>query len=709
MKIKNIILSGISLLALTACNDFLDVDAPSSYTPDFVFSQETEISRALNGVYAKAIVNNLYGDAYQNTFVLNSDVEMQIFSSNAHSKTSYARFDCDDTGGNILSFWTAAYSLIEEANKFIYNLEHSPIYDEKNSNIMQWLGEAKCLRAMAYHDLVVMFGDVPFRFNKAADDGANYTIPVLDRTAVQDSLIADLKKASLHMQYANAVTVERCSKEFAQALISRIALTAGGYSLRPDKSNPKSYGTMQRPDNYLEYYKTARDYADSVITKSKHSLNPDYMQTFIDECNYKVVNDGDAIFEFPFAKESTGNTGYLQGPEYKANEGKTVHEWGAAGGKARLNAFYRFLFRNGDARREQVNGLWYYSYFTNSEGALTDSVYIRSDYTVHNNKWSKLWTNPGSELGADKTGATGINYPYMRYADVLLMYAEADNEINGKPSAKAQECLAKVHNRAFPASTLKPAVLAEEAAYLAQAATSKEAFQKAVLDERKWEFAGENIRWRDLVRTNTYGEEIIYSFLRYYTAGVRNAQSSSGYEDAINIHDGYETYNGYIDNLPEEIYYHTYDYGEPNAYAMLMYKAQLYGNVINTDKTYFSTYPNHTFQALRIYNAYKPMSKPITSAIKRGGFKADQWYEADFYQWGDQNTGLPKDQCKYSFYGYIRCDDGGNIWLINNGQLEQLPSDLSSLKEIPAVRYILPYPNTVIQRSGGKYKNYYGY
>ena len=99
------------------------------------------------------------------------------------------------------------------------------------------------------------------------------------------------------------------------------------------------------------------------------------------------------------------------------------------------------------------------------------------------------------------------------------MYAEADNEINGKPSAKAQECLAKVHNRAFPASTVKPAVLTEEAAYLAQAATSKEAFLKAVLDERKWEFAGENIRWRDLVRTNTYGEDIIYSFLRYSTAG----------------------------------------------------------------------------------------------------------------------------------------------------------------------------------------------
>ena len=690
-------------LTQTSCSDFLEVDAPSSYTEEFVFGQESEISRALNGVYAQALVGNLYGNAYQSTFILNSDVEMQIYSTNSHSKTSYQRFDCDDTGGDIQKFWTAAYKLIESANVFIKSVEKSPLYDKSNSTVMQWLGEARCLRAMAYHDLVVMFGDVPFRFNPAADDGAEYVIPVADRETIQKTLIEDLKEASRYMQYADVVTVERCSKEFAQGLIARIALTAGGYSLRPIKDNAKSYGIMQRPENYREYYEIARAYADSVITAGKHKLNPNYMDTFIDECNYRIVNDGDPIFEMPFAKESTGNTGYIQGPTYSAYEGKTVHEWGEAKGNARLNAFYRFLFHKNDIRRESVNGLWYYSYYTNADGALADSVYIRNDYTVHNNKWSKLWTSPGSELGADKGGSTGINFPYMRYADVLLMYAEADNELTASPSEKAQECLALVHNRAFPLN------VADEAAYLAEAAASKEAFQKAVLDERKWEFAGENIRWRDLVRTNTYGEEIIYSFLRYYAAGIQNVGSLSGYEDAINIHDGYTTEAGYIDNLPERIYYHEYESSEPNAYALKLYKAQLYGYTVNADMSYFAKYPNQTFKSLRIYNAYATKSAPTKSTITRGNFKAAQWNYADFYQWGNQDTGMPKDQCKYSFYGYVRCDDGGNIWIIRDGALEQFPASLDNLTNLPPVRYILPYPNTVIQRAGGAYKNYYGY
>ena len=701
MKIQNILYTGMALVSLSACNDYLDVDSPSAYTDEFVYSQKSEIERALNGVYAQALVNNLYGNDYQYKFQLNSDVDIQISSNVSHSHTTYTRFDCDDQGSDIYNYWTAAYNLIEYANRFVTRCEESELYDTTDSELMQMIGEAKCLRAMAYHDLVVMFGDVPFSFEPAADRGQGYILPVWDRTEIQDTLIADLRTASSYMSSAASVTVERCSKEFAQGLIARIALTAGGYSLRPVANDARSYGKMERPDNYRDYYQIAMNYADSVILAGRHNLSLDYQDVFVNECNYKVVNNDDPIFEIPFAKESTGNTGYLQGPTYSAYEGETVGSWGACSGSVRTNAFYRFLFRSGDKRREFVNGLWYYSYYTNTEGALVDSVYIRNDYSCHNNKWSKLWTDEGSTLGADKTGATGINYPYMRYADILLMYAEAANEINQGPTDRAIQCLTKVHSRAFANG---------DPDFISEASASKEAFQKAVLDERKWEFAGENSRWRDLVRTNTYSVELVYSFLRYYSAGMQNIGGASGYEDEINEHDG-NLYD--ISNLPERIYYHAYNVSvdsiKPTAFILASVYNTFYG--YQTDKasrSFTKLYPNQSQKSLRIYNAYERKSQPTKSTITNYGFVAEAWNSADFYQWGDESSGTPKDQCKYSFYGFIRADDGGNIWLIENGAQTALPNTISA-ENLPVVRYLLPYPNLAIQRSKGNYTNAYGY
>ena len=226
MKIKNILLTGIAALAVASCNDYLEVDAPSKSTVDFVFSMKSEVERALNGVYAQALVGDLYGNAYQSTFILNSDVDISVSNSRSHSHSSYRRFDCDDQGGEILKFWTAAYNLIEYCNKFITYAEASPVYhvqdtdgnyelDAKGDSIvdkemLQWIGEAKCLRAMIYHDLVVMFGDVPFTFVPTTVRGIE-TIPVVDREEIQKALIADLQKASVNMSSTASTTVERCS------------------------------------------------------------------------------------------------------------------------------------------------------------------------------------------------------------------------------------------------------------------------------------------------------------------------------------------------------------------------------------------------------------------------------------------------------------------------------------------------------------------
>jgi len=696
MKLKNIFMAGAAAMMLASCNDYLDVDAPSSYTEEFVFSQKSEISNALNGVYAKAIVGDLYGGKYQTTFILNSDVDISISSNKSHAHNTHARLDCDDQSNDIYKYWTASYTLIEYANRFIESAEKSEFYASKDADVLQYVGEAKCLRAMAYHDLVVMFGDVPFTFQSTASKGNDFILPVTDRQVIQDSLIADLEKIAPYMRSTSNTTVERCSKEFAQAMIARIALTAGGYSLRPDKSDAKNYGTMQRPSNYLDYYKKVLQYTDSVILSGKHHFGQTYQEVFVNECNYKLVNDDDVIFEFPFAKNSTGTTGYSQGPTYNSYESNTVGPWGECKGNQRLNAFYRFLFKEGDKRCEFVNGLWYYSYYTNAAGALADSVYIRADYSVHNNKWSKLWTDESLALGTATTDGTGINFPYMRYADVLLMNAEADNEINDGPTVSALANMYVVRARAF--SNTEDITDFD--------ASSKEAFQKSILRERMYEFAGENSRWRDLVRTNTYGEELVYSFLRYYSAGMQAESSMTGFEDAISEHDSYGR-EDYINQLPNTIFYHAYTIDEPTTLALRGFAAQLYGYDVENGEV-IQKYPNQSRKSLRIFNAYKPGTSPATSLIKNFGFTAAGWLSADFYQWGN-GDGTPRDQCKYSFYGYIRCDDAGNVYLVDNGTLKTFPTEIPEASKLPVVRYILPYPNLAIQRSSGAYKNYYGY
>lgn len=678
MKLKNILVIGLTSLTLASCNDFLDVESPSSYSEEFVFSQKTEINRALNGVYASILVNDLYGKAFQRSFILNSDVEMMISSTNVATHNSYARFDCDDQGSEINKYWQAAYKAIEDANRFIYNLENSPLYNEEDAEIMQMMGEAKCIRAMVYHDMVVMFGDIPFTFRPASQLGGDYVIPIMDRKEIQDNLINDLKAIAPKMSSSASVTVERASQEFAYALIARIALTAGGYSLHPDKNNPKSYGVMSRPENYQDYYRIAKEYTNLVISSGSHSIGTSYKDVFLKESNFEQISKGDPIFEIPFAKESTGETGNIQGPTSTANEGQTLGKnvWGAADGNGRLNAFYRYSFDEKDKRRDFVNGLWYYGNSTNN--VSQDSCLIRSDYTVHNNKWSKLWANAGQFLNTS-SGSTGINFPYMRYADVLLMNAEAINELEG-PTKEAQESLRQVRSRAFDDQGAVNT-------YVTNAASSKEKFLQAVLDERKWEFAGENIRWRDLVRNNLYSQEVVYSFLRYLSVAMSNAGTYTGFEDDIAEHDG----SNYLDKLPEYMYYHVL----PQSAEWRVDPSQVYGY----------PYPNTTLDILYIYNPYKSASQPATALTAIDG---KTWESAEFYQWSSDSE--PTNQCKYSFYGYIRHTEQGTIVLVKDGTEVPLEGNsVPSVSALPPVRYILPYPNAAIQRSAGAYKNYYGY
>ena len=556
------------------------------------------------------------------------------------------------------------------------------------TKLTQMMGEAKVMRAMFYHELLSYWGDIPFTF-KATYETNNLYPEVTDRQVVSDSLIADLRHAAEWMQSDKDATLdapERISKEAAYAMIARLALQAGGYSLNHDANDVNGY-KMTRPSNYKEYYQIARDYAKKVIDAGGHSLNKSFRDVFVDECNHIVNKGDDAIFEIPFGKDNSGAWGYAQGPKSDVDANNETDfsngAWGSTSGNVRTTRFYRHMFKEGDTRRDYVCGTWGYS----NQGLPA----INFSYTMYNNKWSKLWNTVG--LGKSSTGNTGINFAYIRYADVLLMFAEADNEVNGAPTQEAIDAVNQVRRRAYNGVDYELTA--------AQTAT-KEDFLKAVLDERKFEFAGENMRWKDLVRNNLYSEQIFYTFLAYY--GVAEDQSTgSPYIDMISEHDGIDYANI---SAMSNIYYvyvkNTGDANFPNSNLYMLYIVNPWSADVQP-----SSKPEDYFANLGL--SYEPVSaKDITG----------QTSSAKDVAWGNSENiwskdGVLKNEVLYSLFGYIRGDEDGSIKIVNNGAVVNFDIDTqnpeATVQQLPAVRYLLPYPQEAIARSDGRYKNYYGF
>lgn len=682
MKLRNIFLVGLTAFALGSCSDYLDVDAPSKIIPTEVFESKREMDRALNGIYASMLTGDTYGKAFMKEFTFNTDVDYYISQDRYASSTGYRRYECDADGSAIKKAWDALYGSIRNANMFIYGVENSPIYDVEDTELMQMLGEAKVLRAIFYHDLVWYFGDVPYtRLPPDKTDTQIYDIA--DRTVILTDMINDLIDAAPHMRLTSETGwtdgVERISKEMAWAMIARLAMTAGGYSLRPDGGG--AYGSMQRPANYLEFYQIAKDYANKVMTESTHSLSSEFYEVFVRECNFNAtVTNDDVIFEIPFAKESTGSVGYIHGPKMDNTSGTTVHAWGKSDSSAQLNALYSYFFDEKDKRRGFVNQLFGY----NNQG----EPQYNNGRTVYNGKWSKLWNTGG--LGAATEDNTGFNYPYMRYADVLLMYAEAANELNGGPTGDAIKALETVRERAFRGMDAADKI-SQPDRY-----GSKDEFLKAVLDERKFEFAGENMRWRDLVRNNMLSENVYWTYHRYFNIAMANTY----YEEEISEHDGLS----WPDRFIYKVYYH-------NNYPW-------HGDDPNSEdggyKLPFYEFPQSSpnMNIVWVINRFRTtITEDQRTNYKDASGNLVQPGSTDV-SWFDDNKGVPTSHFLYSMRGYLNCDEDDGIIKINdNGNYVGAPAPSAAINasNLPVVRYILPYPRAVVTRSMGKYVNKYGY
>ncbi len=753
MKLKNIIISGVGLLALTACNDYLEVDAPSKFSPETIYKSTKDVGTALNGVYAELLQNNTFGQAYTYNLVLNSDVDFVSNSNENKQANTPKRYDMSDQSSTANSVWDATYTGIETANNFIYYLQNSEIYNKSNDNfseLAQYMGEAKVIRAMFYYELLCYWGDVPFTL-EPTNATSSFTPEIVSRDVIAKTLMEDLMAIAPYMRPASELSegIERVSKEACWAMIARIGLQAAGYSLRPTEGSTTSYGYMGKPSAAEEtwFLTQTRTYADSVINYSNHSLNLAYQDVFINECNFRVINDDDPIFEIPFAKETSGCIGYRHGPKFESNGGSTNYEWGESNGGQQVEAFYRFSFKDGDMRKNATVGWWYYTY---------DGIpKFNASYSMYNNKWSKLYDETGS-FGKTTAGNTGINYPYLRLADVLLMYAEADVKLTKTVGATAASYLQKVRNRAYIGSTVTAPLVA---------AIDSASFMDEILQERKWEFAGENMRWKDLVRNNKLSEVLYYTFMRYNAV----ASEIGGISES--------TINGYVVNYDGVDYFNeagaTFTQAEidaalPGDMAYGQEAGKPKGSLL-ASKIYYcwmenpsddAVFANHKLRTIYIFNPASADVKKWNDVKTAQKFKeyidkelaklddpsvvvapnpekvarikklaSYTWIPdpetpsatlntatpyKDYFNWYYSENGYARNQVLYSLYGFIHggASDKANYYFVRDGK-EELIGTLGQFKDhpadLPVVRYLLPIPREAITRSEGKYVNHYGY
>lgn len=517
------------LLALTSCNDFLDVTPSSGFTPEYILSSDEELKALMGRIYSSMTEDGLYGSTLASGLNTNTDVEMSSFENNTLNSagSDIGCFDARPGWGTLNSTWNNLYFVINYANDFIQTVENSDkfsteIVDNTPTEMQQMYGEVKTLRAMFYLDLIRTWGDVVYVTEPTTSSDDFFSLGTTDRNVILDSLIVDLQRVEPLMKYAADLDygVERASREYCQALIGQLALYRGGWSLRADKDNPMSVGYMERGDNFEYYYRIAIEYLGKVISEGKHDLVQSFENLWKNECNWKTVNNDDVLFAVPMLKGVTSRFGYNIGVTIAEGD----HEYGSARNYVTFCGTYIYSFDKDDLRRDMTCVPYKYDKNLNQE-------YDMGIAGMGAGKWSKLYMQ--SPMGSTSGSNTGINNIRMRFADVLLMYAEAVNELYG-PRDDAKEALKRVRRRAFDS-----ALWAEKVDNYVDALTNEELFFQAIMNERKWEFGGEGIRKYDLARWNKYGEVIYDLYHQMINWGlVAQGQSVPG-----------------IEKVPEYIYY----------------------------------------------------------------------------------------------------------------------------------------------------------
>ncbi len=486
--------SVVVLFVLGSCKKFLDQQPITDVSAEVVFSDVPSAYKALAGVYSRLVGDAGFGIRLSLYYTVDND-EMQGPTGAAdNDRRDIARYSATPGNAQLTNPFNQLFTGIEFANICIANIPEMALYkngtDQQKKQLQRMYGEALTLRAQFYYEAIINWGDLPAHFAPASQLALSNPFPSrTDRDTLYNRLLADLKLASDLVPWRNELAAigdapdERITKGTVKALRARIALFRGGYSLRSD-------GTMKRPADYLSFYQIAKDECNDIITSGQHTLNPSFKGLWKDQVNARAVADPNG--ELMFQASGIGGVGAAD-TKLAYYNGPTV---GTFGNKS-INVLpsYFYAFDSTDLRRDVTCAV----YNVNADGITKIGQAITA---ICDGKYRRDWITNPVVAPTNAIQYFGLKWQIIRYSDVLLMYAKAENELNG-PTASAYLAVNQVRRRGYGKS-----ISTADATVDLPAGLNKASFFTALVKERSLELGGEGVRKFDLIRWNLLASTI---------------------------------------------------------------------------------------------------------------------------------------------------------------------------------------------------------
>jgi hypothetical protein len=499
------------------------VTSPSSTDQDFVFATPQEAYKVVTGVYDiwKGCNNGLFYDLD----VVGSDVECHPESYDAqlrHIPEGLYATEISIDYANSVNIWKDLYSVAARANIIMEAIAVKPEYQTAvtsgtANDWSQMYGEAAVFRAFAYFNLIRYFGDVPY-FQSVYESTHSDSAKLVSRDIIYDGEIENLEKAEplMYRLGEGGINAERFSRTFCQGLIGKMALFAGGYGLRRTDFDYGSVTFTQlgtemwnakyvRRTDYLTYYGIAKTYFEKcelnsgsahLITDDPRGAGYDNPFQYNFQYNMNLQVSPESLYEVGITRAvNVSERPYAFGRP-SGGGGSNAYPCKAYGQSRLYASFYYGDYSPLDLRRDVTVAV------TVNSGACAETIVSfapgsRNNGGLPNNKWDE------SRMADPYTTAqrsSGVNWPQMRMADVILMLAETYAELGEEPAARTE--LTKVRSRAFSAADQATMVTAFIAGL------SGTALKDAIAQERKLELAAEGYTRYDLIRTGKMPEMI---------------------------------------------------------------------------------------------------------------------------------------------------------------------------------------------------------